>query len=126
MKRYIKAETVVGSHMGTKDLFRIGTLADFRQYVQDYDTDDFMKYSEAVRYDLNEVRKFLAIRDRYTYTEEYTSGDWYEIDVGKGHHTKYGTNFVYVDPVRKLWRTRRSAGEFYGDHHPEFHIEDWT
>ena len=123
MKRYIRTTTITSS---TKDLIQHGTLADFEQYIKEYDTDDWLRHSEAVRYDLDEVRKFLAIRDKYTYTEDDSNwDDWYEIDIGKGHHTKYGTNYVYVDPVHKLWRTKQNASEFYRSHHPEFNSEDW-
>lgn len=108
MKRYIKSSKI----LHTNDLLRYGSINDFIEHNAAYDRGEFL--NQAVRYDIGEVDFFLGMRDYYDYTEDTSGDDWEYIDIAKGHHTKYGTNYVFVSPSRGLWRTKTTGAEFYG------------
>lgn len=70
--------------------------------------------SEWKPYDLAAIKKWISIRDNYTYTDGYSPGTWEALDI-KTSHSKYGTNYIYLDHERKLWRIYETISEFYGD-----------
>lgn len=75
--------------------------------------------SEWTPYNLLVMKQWIAMRDNYTFTdseEEIYKGDWEQLDI-KEYHSKYGTNYIYIDNERKLWRIRKTADEFY-NHRP--------
>lgn len=95
-----------------KDTLAECTLNDFEEYNERYDKGAF-RGSEACRYNINAIKKWLSIRDDLTYTEN-TSGDgWKYIDIIDGWHSKYGTGFIYIQPKKKLWRIKQTSNEFY-------------
>ena len=85
----------------------------FERFNRDYDNGLF-RGSEATKYNMVIMRKWLAIRDNYTYTEDTSGNNWKYIDI-KEDHSKYGTNYIFIDPDRKLWRIKTTGAEFYGD-----------
>lgn len=89
------------------------SISFFEKYNEDYDKDDWLKHSEARKFNLTAIRNWISIRDGYTFVEERTPGKWQHIDI-KESHSKYGTNYIFIEPVAKLWRIKESAGEFYG------------
>lgn len=75
--------------------------------------------SEWTPYNLSAIKEWIDMRDEYTFTDnedEIYKGDWEQLDI-KEYHSKYGTNYIYIDNERKLWRIRETAGEFY-NHKP--------
>lgn len=94
--------------------FKTITLKEVEQYNQEYYNGEYMG-SEARPYNLDMMQFFInKIRPYYNYTEDYTNGNWKAIDI-KTDHSKYGTNYIYIDEDRKLWRTTQSVTEFYGN-----------
>lgn len=75
--------------------------------------------SEWRPYNLKAIAEWIAIRDKYSFIDsedEIYKGDWEQLDIRESH-SKYGTNYIYIDNDRMLWRIRTTAGEFY-DHRP--------
>ena len=75
--------------------------------------------SEWTPYKLSVIKQWIDMRDEYTFTdnkEEIYKGDWEQLDI-KEYHSKYGTNYIYIDTERKLWRIKTTADEFY-NHRP--------
>lgn len=101
----------------------VSTLKDksykyFESYNEGFKTDKY-RLSEATPYNLNAIKKWIDIRDDYTFTDnesEIYYGDWEQLDI-KEYHSKYGTNYIYLDHERKLWRIRTTGDEFY-NHRP--------
>lgn len=96
----------------TDELLLTGSFEDFVKYNEEYDNDSFLQSSEATKFDLDAIKRWLSIRDGLTYTREF-DGDWKALDI-REFHTKYGTSYIYIDMKNKLWRTRTTASEFYG------------
>lgn len=71
--------------------------------------------SEATAYNLVNIRKWIGIRDSFTFIDDIVPGKWKYIDL-KEEHSKYGTNYIFVEPDQKLWRIKPTGSEFYG--HP--------
>ena len=94
----------------TDELLLTGSFDDFVKYNEEYDNSSFL--SEAAKFDLDAIKRWLSIRDGLTYTKEF-DGDWKALDI-REFHTKYGTSYIYIDMKNKLWRTRTTASEFYG------------
>lgn len=94
--------------MSGYELLAVGTLVDYAKYNKTVDY-----YSEARPFNLEVMDKWIAIRNNYTYVDEWTEGNWKSIDI-KTCHSKYGTNYIFIDDERKLWRIRDTASEFYG------------
>lgn len=94
----------------------------FEQYNERYDKGAFSG-SEACAYDLAAIKKWISIRDNYTYTDNCEGTNWKYIRiVRRGTETKYGTKYIFIDPDRKLWRIKTTGQEFY--HGPE--CEEFT
>ena len=75
--------------------------------------------SEWTPYNLLVIKQWIGIRSEYTFTDcedEIYKGDWKQLDI-KQYHSKYGTNYIYIDTERKLWRIRQTSEEFY-NHEP--------
>lgn len=105
--------------MGFED-FKNGKIEVFEEHNRKYDLGAF-KGSEANRYNIEVLKKWFAIMNEYTFVDEADyPGDWEEIDIVDGFATKYGTSHIYVDRKQKIWRLRRTAGEFYGNHRKPF------
>lgn len=69
--------------------------------------------SGVTKYNLIVIRKWISIRDNYTYTEDTSGDNWKYIDI-KENHSKYGTNYIFINSNRKLWRIKTTGAEFYG------------
>lgn len=95
------------------DLTKI-TIKECEDYNRHYYNGDY-RGSEATPFNLEAIQKFIDLRDKkgYKYVEDCGSGKWEAIDIKK-YHSKYGTNYVYVDHERKLYRTKQTISEFYG------------
>lgn len=103
------------------DIFQNEPIEYFISYNERYKTDPVMRYTEATMYDLDAMRKWISIRDQFTYVhDENTEGNWEYIGTTGGHRKKYGINYIYVEPVKKLWRYMETASEFYGEHGKAF------
>lgn len=71
--------------------------------------------SEWTPYNLSVIVQWIDMRDKYTFTdseEDIYDGDWEQLDI-KEYHSKYGTNYIYIDNDRMLWRIRTTGDEFY-------------
>ena len=71
--------------------------------------------SEWTPYNLTVIKQWIDMRQEYAFTdaeEDIYKGDWEKLDI-KEYHSKYGTNYIFIDPVRKLWRVRQTGNEFY-------------
>lgn len=90
------------------------TLQECESYNKKYYNGDF-RGSEANPYILEAMQQFIELRDKkgYKYVEDYTPGKWKALDIKK-YHSKYGTNYIYLDHERKLYRTSQTFDEFYG------------
>lgn len=90
------------------------TIQECEDYNCHYYNGDY-RGSEATPYNLEAMKRFIELRDKkgYQYVEDYTPGKWVAIDIKK-YHSKYGTNYIYIDHERKLYRTSQTMGEFYG------------
>lgn len=97
--------------MSRGERFSTWTLADFIEYNEQYDRGDF-RGSEAMKYDLDAIEKWISIRDTLTYTEDYL-GNWKYIKIFSGFGTKYGTKWIFVDTENKRWRVLTTGDEFY-------------
>lgn len=104
--------------MGKTNKFKSWTLEQFIEYNKEYDNDKF-RLSEARRYNINVIEQWISIRDQFTYVDDYVKGDWYEIQIVESC-SKYGTNYIYIDSIQKLWRTSQTGSEFYGSHHETY------
>ena len=92
--------------------FKDWTLQQFEDYNAQYDRGDF-RGSEAIKYDIDAIKKWINIRDSLTLTEDY-SGTWQYIRiVQKETRTKYSTKYIFVDMDKKVWRTCTTGSEFY-------------
>lgn len=72
-------------------------------------------WSEWVPYNLSVIKQWIDMRDKYTFTdneEDIYGGDWEQLDI-REYHSKYGTNYIYIDNDRMLWRIRKTGDEFY-------------
>lgn len=87
-------------------------LKDFEAYNAKYDSGAF-RGSEATKYNLNAIKKWIYLRSDLSYTED-TSGDgWKYLDITDGWHSKYGTNYILIHPKKRLWRVKLTGNEFY-------------
>ena len=98
-----------------------GDITFFINYNDEYYNDEY-RLSEMRPFNLDIINKWIAIRDDYTYTEDDSGDGWYCIDVTLSH-SKYGLNYIFINPEKKLWRTRESASEFYGSRPPMFEFQ---
>lgn len=85
----------------------------FVDYNNRYKNGEFYG-TEAELYNLDNIKKWISIRDNYKYINNYVKGDWYVIPLHDSK-TKYGTNYVYIEPTQKLWRIRETGDEYYND-----------
>lgn len=92
--------------------FENWTLEKFKEYNKAYDEGAY-KFSEAMKYDLDAIKKWISIRDTLTYTEDCSGNNWKYIKLYTGCGTKYGTKWIFVDLDRNLWRIQVTANEFY-------------
>lgn len=70
--------------------------------------------SEGTPISINIAIKVIRLLELgYQWTDETSNGNWQRFDLCPHEHTKYGTNYIYVDDERKLMRTRQTADEFY-------------
>lgn len=100
--------------MKTKDILQNEALKYFEDFNEQYKKDKWLQCSEAKPYNLKVIEKWIAIRDKFSYTEDTSGNDWQYIDIAEWH-TKYGCNYIFVDSIRKLWRIKDTASEFYGN-----------
>lgn len=73
--------------------------------------------SEWRPWNLEVIKHWIAIRHKYKFTnneEDIYGGDWEQLNITQSR-SKYGTNYIYIDNERKLWRTIQTGGEFYGE-----------
>lgn len=87
-------------------------LSDFENWNDRYDKGAF-RDSEATKYKISAIKKWINMRDELTFTDDYSGDGWKYLDIVDGWHTKYGTNFIMIHPEKKLWRTRLTGDEFY-------------
>lgn len=98
------------------------TLEDFAKYNEDYDAGKF-RGSEAEKYDLEAIKKWISIRDDLRYTDNTDGNSWQELCIIQPQtRTKYGCAYLYIDLKRKLWRFIQDGSEFYGHHWPKLDI----
>lgn len=110
--------------LSNHNIIKNGTLEDCIAYNKQYDEDNFAKYSEATKFDLDAMQTFLSVRDKLTYTDnENAKGEWQTLQIAECP-TKYGTCYIYIDISGKQWRTRPTGSEFYGSRPPRFKAED--
>lgn len=90
------------------------TLQECENWNRRYEKGEF-RYTEANPYIIEAMKQFIELRDKkgYKYVEDYTPGKWEALDIKK-YHSKYGTNYIYIDHERKIYRTKQTIGEFYG------------
>lgn len=69
--------------------------------------------SEWTPYNIEMIEKWIELRNGLTFVDDYVDGDWYALDI-KTRHSRYGTNYIFIEPNKKLWRIRETASEFYG------------
>ena len=89
--------------MSEEDALREGSYSYFEEYNKRFDGEYKYWRGEASKFILPAIKKWLAIRDYYTYDEEASGDNWQYIDI-KEKHSRLTTNYIYIDPVRKLWR----------------------
>lgn len=97
------------------DIYLNGSYEDFEKFNEEYSEGKY-RGSEARPYNLDNIRKWIEIRDNYkllTDIDDINEADWEYIDI-KQSHSKYGDNYVYVNRKTKQWRLRQTANEFYG------------
>lgn len=73
--------------------------------------------SEWTPYNLSVIKQWIDMRDNYSFTdseEDIYGGDWEQLDI-KEYHSKYGTNYIYIDNDRMLWRIKMTGDEFYNN-----------
>lgn len=86
----------------------------FEDYNKRYKNGEF-RGTESNPYNLDAIKYWLSIRDDYNFTDnENEPGDWEYFDITNSR-SKYGTNYIFLEPNKGLWRTRENAAEFYGD-----------
>lgn len=107
-----------------RDLLEKGTIEDFEQYNKDFEAGKFYG-SEATPYKLDNIAKWINIRDEYTFINDYEPGNWYTLPLSI-YTTKYGSDYIFIEPDKKLWRTARTREEFYkgGEVNPLFKFEN--
>ena len=99
------------------------TIEDCEKFNREYDENrEKYRYTECSKYDLGAMEKWIRVRNNLEYTEDTSGGKWERLTI-KQFKTKYGINYIYIDPERKLWRYMDSASEFYGAHVDEFDFE---
>ena len=110
--------------MNEAELLKRGSLKDFKNYNNRYYADSWLQASEATPFNIDNIKRWLAIRDKLMFVDEAGYGpEWRALDI-KQFHSKYGTNYIFIDIKNKLWRTRQNCGEFYGDVPPSFKEEE--
>ena len=87
-------------------------LSDFEKYNEQYDNGAF-RGSEATKFKISAIKRWLSIRDELTFTDDISGDGWKGLDIVDGWHTKYGTNYIMIQPEKKLWRIRLTGDEFY-------------
>ena len=105
------------------EMLKIGTMKDYVDYNNDYDAHPDYQFTEASKYDLDAMEKWLSIRDKLTFIKDYEKGDWRILPITT-RRTKYGTNYIYVDVENKKWRIRENPAEFYGDRPPMLQLNE--
>ena len=100
------------------DRLHFGRMEDYIEYNKYLDNHpDILRFTEANKYDLKAMERWVSIRDRLTFIKDYEDGDWRILPITTTR-TKYGCNYVYIDVKNKKWRTYETGGEFYGDRPP--------
>ena len=100
-------------------------LEDFENYNKQYENGDF-RGSEATPYNMNAIKKWLSIRESLSYCDdERTPGEWEALDIKK-FHSKYGTNYIFIEPKQKLWRVSQTGDEFYNGPAKRYKFDDVT
>lgn len=100
--------------MGVVEQLEQGTLSDYADYNKEYDASGTMRLSEESKYDLDNMKVWIAIRDKLTLTDdENAKGEWRTLRICKNPQ-KYGTYYLFIDIKNKRWRWRETASEFYG------------
>jgi cell wall assembly regulator SMI1 len=88
-------------------------LATVQKYNDAYYAGAF-RGSEATPVDMNVATMLVDLLETgYAWIDQPVAGNWTRYDLCPGRHTKYGTNYVYVDNDQKLLRIAQSASEFY-------------
>ncbi len=88
-------------------------LKKVEQYNKDY-YDGKFDGSEATPISMDIALKVVRLLELgYQWTNKTPCGNWQRFDLCPGHHTKYGTNYIYIDDEQKLIRTRETSSEFY-------------
>ena len=103
-------------------IIEIGDLDSFIAYNDRSDRGEF-RGSEATPFDLDAAKTWLSIREKLTKVEDYSDGEWRALDIKKWH-SKYGTNYIFIDIKNKKWRINEIASEFYGYLPPKFEERD--
>lgn len=64
------------------------------------------------------IKKWLEIRDELDYTDDAENIDnpddyeWEALPITK-NNTKYGHNYIYIEPKQGFWRINETGDEFY-------------
>lgn len=95
----------------TREMLEASDIKEFIEYNVAYDNDRY-RLSESSKFNIVNIEKWISIRDGLRYTENAGNGEWKCIDI-KIDHTKYGSNYIFVDTENKLWRIKPTASEFY-------------
>ena len=106
--------------MRISDTLSKGTLEYFIKYNKELIADKY-RLSEATPFKIDVMEKWIAIRDDYTYSDDIVPGEWEHLDI-KEYHSKYGTNFIFIESAKKLWRIKTTGAEFYGSLGKMFNI----
>lgn len=112
--------------MSENELLANYTYEDFLKYNQYYKshTNEF-KYTCAVPYNLFNADIWVRIRKQLQYTDDLkVGGNWYELPITE-YRVKYGTDTIYINVDKKLWRTHKTDSEFYHNANNKRFLEDY-
>ena len=87
-------------------------LSDYENYNDRFDRGAF-RGSEATKFKISAIKRWLSIKDELTYTDDTSGEGWKYLDIKDGWHSKYGLNFILIHPEKKLWRIKLTGDEFY-------------
>ncbi len=88
-------------------------LKKVEKYNNDYYSGAF-NGSEATPINMDVAKNIVnLLKKGYTWTEN-SSGVWRKVDVCPNCHTKYGTNYLYINDKDKKLRIHQTIDEFYG------------
>lgn len=118
--KIVRTNETTGGLSGEVSRLESGTLEDFENYNKRIGND---WVTDARQYNLDVIKQWIKIRDNYTYVPKYVGGKWESIDIRKDH-TRMGTNYIFIEDRKKLWRIHTTFDEFYGEIPKPFKFEN--